>query len=98
MVWRFNSIFLVSQVHAVLNRFERLKESLAKASQLAMELKAPQLVAYIAICINVNDYDLAIRRMRQSDVHVRKSRRSPMGGLASRTSLVSATTLSGEST
>jgi len=36
----------------VLNRFERLKETLAKASQLASDLKAPKLVAYIGICIN----------------------------------------------
>ncbi|XP_016979916.1 outer dynein arm-docking complex subunit 4 [Drosophila rhopaloa] len=78
LVWQFNSIFLGCQVHAVLNRFERLKESLGKASQLASDLRAPKLVAYIAICINVNNYELAIRRLRQSDVTVRRSRkRSP---------------------
>ncbi|EDX02612.1 uncharacterized protein LOC6525682 isoform X1 [Drosophila yakuba] len=87
LIWRFNSIFLGCQVHAVLNRFERLKESLARASQLASELKAPKLVAYIAICINVNDYDLAFQRMRQSDVTRRKSRRrSPISTMTSNSS------------
>ncbi|KAH8354773.1 hypothetical protein KR084_007387, partial [Drosophila pseudotakahashii] len=85
LIWRFNSIFLGCQVHAVLNRFERLKESLAKASQLASDLKAPKLVAYIAICISVNNYDLALRQMRQQqDVLVPKFRkRSPISTVTS---------------
>jgi len=66
-------------VHAVLNRFERLKETLAKASQLASDLKAPKLVAYIGICINVNNYELAKRKMRQTEITIRKVRkRSPV--------------------
>ncbi|XP_033170056.1 uncharacterized protein LOC117147316 isoform X1 [Drosophila mauritiana] len=87
LLWRFNSIFLCCQVHAVLNRFERLKESLAKASQLASELQAPKLVAYIGICTNVNNYDLAFQRIRQSDVNRRKSRkRSPISTITSNSS------------
>ncbi|XP_017112673.1 uncharacterized protein LOC108136186 [Drosophila elegans] len=79
LIWRFNCVFLGCQVHAVLNRFEKLKESLAKARQLASDLKSPKLVAFIAICINVNNYELQIRRLRQSDMSVRKSRkRSPI--------------------
>ncbi|XP_037725486.1 uncharacterized protein LOC119557021 [Drosophila subpulchrella] len=79
LIWRFNSIFLGCQVHAVLNRFERLKETLAKASQLASDLKAPKLVAYIGICINVNNYELAKRKMRQTEITIRKVRkRSPV--------------------
>ncbi|XP_070144569.1 outer dynein arm-docking complex subunit 4 isoform X2 [Drosophila kikkawai] len=79
LVWRFNSVFLVCQVHALLNRFERLKESLAKASQLAQDLRALHLVAFISICINVNNYDLAMRRMRQSEPQVRRSRNRSTG-------------------
>ncbi|XP_068159054.1 uncharacterized protein p-cup isoform X3 [Drosophila tropicalis] len=71
LIWRFNSIFLVCQVHATLNRYERLKESLAKASQLANELKSPKLVAYLSICITVNDHDLGLRRMRYAEQYVR---------------------------
>ncbi|KAH8356151.1 hypothetical protein KR200_002447, partial [Drosophila serrata] len=94
LVWRFNSIFLVCQVHALLNSFERLKESLAKASQLAQDLRAMHLVAFIGICINVNDYDLAMRRIRQSETYVRRSRIK--SAAASVSSLTSDTTITGD--
>ncbi|KAH8238551.1 hypothetical protein KR032_009704, partial [Drosophila birchii] len=92
LVWRFNSIFLMCQVHALLNSYERLKECLAKAIQLALVLRAQHLVAFIAICINVNDYDLAMRRIRLSEIYIRKSRIRSAG--ASGHSSVSATTIS----
>nr|XP_043068914.1 uncharacterized protein LOC108131907 [Drosophila bipectinata] len=75
LIWRFNSIFLACQVHAVLSRYERLKETLAKAEKLASALRAPKLHAYLSICITINDYDMALRKLRQSDVSLRKSRK-----------------------
>ncbi|XP_030379660.1 uncharacterized protein LOC115627905 [Scaptodrosophila lebanonensis] len=74
-IWRFNSTFLVCQVHAALNRLERLRESLVKATILANELKSPELAAYLKICSMVNDHELETRRMRFSDQSVRKPRR-----------------------
>ncbi|KAH8336190.1 hypothetical protein KR074_010194 [Drosophila pseudoananassae] len=75
LIWRFNSIFLACQVHAVLSRFERLKETLTKAEKLASALRAPKLHAYLSICITINDYDMALRKLRQSDVSLRRSRK-----------------------
>ncbi|KAH8344662.1 hypothetical protein KR067_002518, partial [Drosophila pandora] len=75
LVWRFNSIFLACQVHAVLSRYERLRETLAKANKLAISLRAPRLQAYLSICITLNDYDMALRKLRHSDASLRKSRK-----------------------
>ncbi|BFG01810.1 uncharacterized protein DMAD_01474 [Drosophila madeirensis] len=87
LIWRYNSIFLVCQVHAVLSRFERLKESLGKASQLAKELRSRKLMAYLAICNTVNDNDLNLRRLRNLELSLRKPRKRRISGMPSFNSL-----------
>ncbi|XP_017067321.1 uncharacterized protein LOC108105339 [Drosophila eugracilis] len=89
LIWMFNSIFLGCQVYAVLNRCEQLKESLAKAYRLATELKAPKLVAYTELCINVNAYDLSMRQVRHSDISLRKPRKRSPNGLSTQASVIS---------
>ncbi|XP_030567311.1 uncharacterized protein LOC115767246 isoform X2 [Drosophila novamexicana] len=75
IVWRFNITFLICQVHAIFNRFERLSESLGKAKQLAARLKSTKLQAYLALCNAVNDYELDYQRKKQSEHNLPKSRR-----------------------
>ncbi|XP_001354621.3 uncharacterized protein p-cup [Drosophila pseudoobscura] len=88
LIWRYNSIFLVCQVHAVLSRFERLKESLAKASQLAKELKSTKLMAYLAICNTINENDLNLRKLRHSEQSLRsKPRKRTISAVSSLHSL-----------
>ncbi|XP_064537155.1 uncharacterized protein p-cup [Drosophila montana] len=75
VAWRFNITFLICQVHAVFNRFERLNESLGKAKQLAARLKSTKLQAYLALCYAVNDYELDYQRKKQSEYNMPIGRR-----------------------
>ncbi|KAH8274214.1 hypothetical protein KR018_008233 [Drosophila ironensis] len=86
-IWRFNSVFLACQVHAVLHRFERLQEYLVKAMQLATDLQATSLIAYLEICMEVNHFDLAVRKMNRSDSALRRTRWKTSSGAGSRTSI-----------
>ncbi|XP_034486519.1 uncharacterized protein LOC117790996 [Drosophila innubila] len=74
-IWRFNSTFLICQVHAAFNRFERLKESLIRAKRLAQRLNNPKLVAYLSLCQAVNDYELDYHRKRQPEFNWRRQRK-----------------------
>lgn len=42
---------------------------------MAYALGAPRLMAYLSICITLNEYDMVLRKLRQSDASLRKSRR-----------------------
>ncbi|KAM8720556.1 hypothetical protein ACLKA7_006576 [Drosophila subpalustris] len=75
IIWRFNSTFLICQVHASFNRFERLNESLAKATRLAQQLKNPKLLAFLTLCSAINDYELDYHRKRQPDFNGRRQRK-----------------------
>lgn len=52
----------------MLNRFERLKDSLAKARHLAIKLNAPKLIAYLDLCDVVNEYQLESQRKRRASL------------------------------
>lgn len=75
IIWRFNSTFLICQVHAAFNRFERLKDSLVKATRLAQKLNNPKLLAYLALCSTVNEYDSDYNRKRQPEFNWRRQRK-----------------------
>lgn len=68
IIWRFNGTFLICQIHATFNRYERLKDSLAKAMYLAIKLKSPKLIAYLELCNVVNEYQLEMQRRRRASL------------------------------
>ncbi|EDV92413.1 outer dynein arm-docking complex subunit 4 [Drosophila grimshawi] len=74
-VWHLNCTFLISQVHAAFNRFQRLSQSLNRAKQLAEKLKSLKMMAFLALLIAINNFKLDNYRWRHLDASQRKARR-----------------------
>ncbi|KAH8303207.1 uncharacterized protein r-cup [Drosophila kikkawai] len=65
LVWQFLSMMLMAKSHAVLHKFERQKEVLNFAYELATDLKSPRLCIFIELCRMLNRDYITLRKMTQ---------------------------------
>ncbi|KAH8287064.1 hypothetical protein KR054_001745 [Drosophila jambulina] len=65
LVWQFLGMMQMAKSHAVLHKYERQKEVLNYAYDLAAELKSPRLCIFIELCRMLNRDYLTLRKMTQ---------------------------------
>ncbi|KAH8238445.1 hypothetical protein KR032_006945 [Drosophila birchii] len=71
LVWQFLSMMLMAKSHAVLHKYERQKEVLNYAYDLAADLKSPRLCIFIELCRMLNRDYITLRKMAQLVTHKR---------------------------
>ncbi|KAH8237463.1 hypothetical protein KR038_003281 [Drosophila bunnanda] len=65
LVWQFHSMMLMAKSHAVLHKYERQKEVLNYAYDLAADLKSARLCIFIELCRMLNRDYITLRKMTQ---------------------------------